>query len=220
MAWLTTSNDEWSALSWMRQSRIATDAQAVFDLESDQLNRRRGAQKMRSHQVALLVSMTCAAIPASAQSLCELVPAAVVQSTLGISVTLTAASNTQGGNGCAYKGASTGPLTLTADTISDAGIYKTIFDQRLHSLGPTQQLVSGVGDAAYYDFKQRQQIPKYPGVNITQPSHPRYQRPLAPLKQIMQCRMLTTQMRERWSPSPVKLPMRHRSMQMQSSCLP
>jgi len=33
-----------------------------------------------------------------------------------------------GGNGCDYKGTSTGPLTLTADTISDAGIYKTIFD--------------------------------------------------------------------------------------------
>jgi hypothetical protein len=125
---------------------------------------------MRFHQVALLVAMTCAAIPASAQSLCELVPAAVVQSTLGISVTLTAAPNTQGGNGCDYKGASTGPITLTADTVSDAGIYKTIFDQRLGSLGPTQQRVSGVGDAAYYDFKPRQQIPKYPGVNFTQQS--------------------------------------------------
>ncbi len=113
---------------------------------------------MRFHQVALLVAMTCAAIPATAQSLCELVPAAVVQSTLGISVTLTAAPNTQGGNGCDYKGASTGPITITADTVSDAGIYKTIFDQRLRGLGPTQQRVSGVGDAAYYDFKPRQQI--------------------------------------------------------------
>jgi hypothetical protein len=75
-----------------------------------------------------------------------------------------------GGNGCDYKGTSTGPLTLTADTISDAGLYKTIFDQRLHSLGPTKQLVSGVGDAAYYDFKQHQEIPKYPGVNFTQQS--------------------------------------------------
>jgi len=125
---------------------------------------------MRFHQAALLVAIACAAIPASAQSLCELVPAAVVQSTLGIPVTLTAAPNTQGGNGCDYKGASTGPITLTADTISDAGIYKTIFDQRLHSLGPTQQLVSGVGDAAYYDLKQQQQIPKYPGVNFTRQS--------------------------------------------------
>jgi hypothetical protein len=125
---------------------------------------------MRSYRLALLVTLTCAAIPASAQSLCELVPAAVVQSTLGIPVTLTAAPNTQGGNGCDYKGISTGPITITADTISDAGMYKTIFDQRLHSLGPTQQLVSGIGDAAYYDFKQGQQIPKYPGVNFTQQS--------------------------------------------------
>src|ERR1017187_9704748 len=91
---------------------------------------------MRNNQVALLVTMICAVIPASAQSLCELVPAAVVQSTLGISVTLTAASNTQGGNGCAYKGASTGPLTLTADTISDAGIYKTIFDHACIAWAP------------------------------------------------------------------------------------
>ena len=125
---------------------------------------------MRSHRLALLVIIACTAIPASAQSLCDLVPAALVQSTLGLSATLTAAPNTQGGNGCDYKGASTGPITLTADSISDAGIYKTIFDQRLHSLGPSQQLVSGVGDAAYYDLKQLQQIPKYPGVNFTQQS--------------------------------------------------
>ena len=126
---------------------------------------------MRSHRLALLVTLTCAAIPATAQSLCDLVPAAVVQSTLGISATLTAAPNTQGGNGCDYKGASTGPITLTADTISDTGVYKTIFDQRLHSLGPTQQVVSAiVGAAAYYDSRQDQQIPKYPGINFTQQS--------------------------------------------------
>ena len=123
---------------------------------------------MRSHRLALLVTLTCAAIPATAQSLCDLVPAAVVQSTLGISVTLTAAPDTQGGNGCDHKGASTGPITLTADTISDAGVYKTIFDQRLHSLGPTEQLVSGIGGAAYYAFKPDQQILKYPGINFTQ----------------------------------------------------
>ena len=114
--------------------------------------------------------LTCAAIPASAQSLCELVPAAVVQTTLGISANLTATPDTHGGNGCDYKGTSTGPLTITADTISDEGLYKTIFDQRLKSLGPTQQLVPGIGAAAYYDFKQHQQIPQYAGINFTQQS--------------------------------------------------
>jgi hypothetical protein len=49
---------------------------------------------MRSERLALLVALTSAAIPATAQSLCDLVPAAVVQSTLGISATLTAAPNT------------------------------------------------------------------------------------------------------------------------------
>jgi hypothetical protein len=125
---------------------------------------------MKCPPLALLVTLTCAATSASAQSLCELVPAAVVQSTLGIPVTLTATPNTQGGNGCDYKGTSTGPITVTADTISDSGIYKSVFDKRLQSLGPTQQLVSGIGDAAYYDFKKLQQIPKYPGVNFTQQS--------------------------------------------------
>jgi hypothetical protein len=125
---------------------------------------------MRSHRLALLVALICAAIPASAASLCDLVPAAVVQSTLGISATLTAAPNTQGGNGCDYKGVSSGPITLTADTISDAGVYKTIFDQRLHRLGPTQQPVSGIGGVAYYDFRPDQQIPKYPGITFTQQS--------------------------------------------------
>jgi hypothetical protein len=114
--------------------------------------------------------LICGAIPASAQSLCDLVSAAIVQSTLGISVPLNATPNTQGGNGCDYKGAATGPTTVIADTVSDSGMYRTIFDQRLHTLGPTQQLVSGIGDAAYYDLKQDQQIPKYPGVNFTQQS--------------------------------------------------
>src|SRR5208337_270150 len=80
------------------------------------------------------------------------------------------APNMEGGNGCDYKGASAGPITLTADSIADGGMYKIIFDQRMKSLGPTQQLVSGIGDAAYYDFKPLQQIPKYPGVNFTQQS--------------------------------------------------
>jgi hypothetical protein len=118
--------------------------------------------------LALFAALTCAAIPASAQSLCDLVPAAVVRSTLGISVTLTATPNSQGGNGCDYKGTSTGPITVRADTISDTGVYKTIFDQRLRSLGPTEQLVSGIGDAAYYDFRDNQQIPKYQDLNFTQ----------------------------------------------------
>jgi hypothetical protein len=48
------------------------------------------AEKMRSHRLALLLALPCAAIPATAQSLCGLVPAAVVQSTLGIPATLTA----------------------------------------------------------------------------------------------------------------------------------
>jgi hypothetical protein len=125
---------------------------------------------MKSHRLAILVALTCAAIPACAQSLCDLVPAAVVQSTLGIPAPLTAAPNTEGGNGCDYKGASTGPITITADTVSDAGVYKTIFDQRLHNLVPTEKLVSGVGDAALYELREQQEITKYPGVNFTQQS--------------------------------------------------
>jgi hypothetical protein len=116
----------------------------------------------------ILFLVTGASIPAAAQSLCDLVPPATVKSTLGITVSLTATPNTEGGNGCDYKGASTGPITIRADALSDTGIYKTIFDQRLRKLGPSEQLVAGIGDAAYYDLKQDQQIPKYQGVNFTQ----------------------------------------------------
>jgi len=130
---------------------------------------------MRLHRPLLLVLLIAvvrigASIPAAAQSLCGLVPAATVQSTLGITASLTATPNTEGGNGCDYKGASTGPITITADAISDTGIYKTIFDQRLHKLGPSERLVTGIGDAAYCDLKQHQQIPKYQGINFTQQS--------------------------------------------------
>ncbi len=112
-----------------RLSSMASPATPFFDLEAEPFNSRHGEQKMRPHRVVFLLTMICAAIPDSAQSLCELVPAAIVQSTLGIPVTLAAAPTTQGGNGCDYKGASTGPITITvtADAISDAGMHKRPF---------------------------------------------------------------------------------------------
>ena len=114
--------------------------------------------------------LACASLPVCGQSLCDLVPATIVQSKLGLNVQLTATPNTSGGNGCDYKGVSTGPVTVSADASSYTGVNKTIFDQRMHNLGSTEQLVSGIGDAAYYGLRQNQQIPKYFDLTYTQQS--------------------------------------------------
>jgi hypothetical protein len=74
------------------------------------------------------------AIPISAQSLCDLVPASVVQSTLGITAPLKATPDTEGGNGCDYKGMAAGPIWIKADDTDYSGIYKTIQDQQFTQL--------------------------------------------------------------------------------------
>jgi hypothetical protein len=122
-------------------------------------------------KLAFFLALTSAGVftaSAAAQSFCDLVPASVVQATLGTSTTLTATPNTQGGNGCDYKGMEAGPVTITADSSDDSGIYKTIFNQRLGQLGPGGQPVSGLGDAAYYIENHSQQIAKYPNLGYTQ----------------------------------------------------
>jgi hypothetical protein len=101
------------------------------------------------------------AIPASALSLCDLVPASVVQSTLGITTPLTATPNTDGGNGCDYKGKAAGPIWIKADDTDYTGIYKTIEDQQFTQLPYGSKLVPGLGDKAYYSENHDQNIAGY-----------------------------------------------------------
>jgi len=105
-----------------------------------------------------------------AQSLCDVLPASAVKSTLGLTGDLSSKPNTEGGNGCDYKGAAIGPTTVIADSSDDAGIFRTIFDQRMKMLRPGEQAISGVGDAAYYAERDSQQIPRFPGQEFTQQS--------------------------------------------------
>jgi hypothetical protein len=121
---------------------------------------------MSSNKFVYLFLLTLAAPAASAtaQSFCDLLPAAVVQSTLGISTTLTATPNTEGGNGCDYKGAAVSPIIVMADTSDDTGTMTTMFTQHLGDPGPNGHRISGVGDAAYYLESHQQEIPRFPGV--------------------------------------------------------
>jgi hypothetical protein len=114
--------------------------------------------------IAILFTAIFPTTTLSAQSLCNLLPAPAVQSALGLTTPLTATPDTDGGNGCDYKGATPGPIIVMADTSDSSGIVGTMFNQRLTKLGPNAALVSGVGEAAYYDESHHQQIPKYPGV--------------------------------------------------------
>jgi len=101
------------------------------------------------------------AIPISAQSLCDLVPASVVQSTLGITTPLKATPDTEGGNGCDYKGMAAGPIWIKADDTDYSGIYKTIQDQQFTQLPYGSTLVPGLGDKAYYSENHDQNIAGY-----------------------------------------------------------
>jgi hypothetical protein len=101
------------------------------------------------------------AVSMRAQSLCDLVPASVVLTTLGITTPLTATPNTEGGNGCDYKGMAAGPIWIKADDTDYSGIYKTIQDQQFTNLPYGSTLVAGLGDKAYYSVNHDQNIPNY-----------------------------------------------------------
>ena len=117
--------------------------------------------QINSVLTAVLAAVAVAAIPVHSQSFCDLVPASVVQSTLGITTPLTATPNTEGGNGCDYKGMAAGPIWIKADDTDYTGIYKTIQDQQFIQLPYGSKLVPGLGDKAYYSENHDQQIPHY-----------------------------------------------------------
>jgi hypothetical protein len=82
-------------------------------------------RSLLSYTVTLLFALEgCGelAICAQAQSLCDLLPAPAVKATLGLTGDLSAKPNTEGGNGCDYKGAAVGPTTVIADSSDDAGM--------------------------------------------------------------------------------------------------
>jgi hypothetical protein len=121
------------------------------------------------NRLAFPLALAAAALmetPATAQSFCDLVPASLVQSTLGIPG-LTAAPNTEGGNGCDYKAMAAGPITIIADATEDSGLYSMVFTQRAANLGPGGVLVPGLGTAAYYIESHGEQIPQYPNLGYT-----------------------------------------------------
>jgi hypothetical protein len=117
--------------------------------------------RLKSSLAAVLSAVAVAAIPMHAQSLCDLVPASVVQSTLGITTPLKATPNTDGGNECDYKGMAAGPIWVKADDTDYTGIYKTIQDQQFTQLPYGSTLVPGLGDKAYYSENHDQNIAGY-----------------------------------------------------------
>jgi len=130
--------------------------------------------KMRKiKSFGFLFALMCTALlatPAVAQNFCDLVPATVVKTTLGVTDKLVAKPMTEGGNGCHYMQNGHGPVLLVADTSDAAGMMGTLFTQRLTSLGPNAELIPGLGEAAYYSRRENQQMPKFPGVSFTQQS--------------------------------------------------
>src|SRR5580658_5706508 len=104
---------------------------------------------------ALVASACWLAVPARALDFCDLVPASAVKSALGISGNLVGKPTRNGGNGCAYTtGEPNTPDVVDANSSDYAGLIKTIADSRFgSSLGPNEERVSGVGEAAVYTSK-------------------------------------------------------------------
>jgi hypothetical protein len=105
----------------------------------------------------LVVAMSGALLGAgsvTAQSFCDLVPAAAVKSALGITANLAAKPNMQGGNGCDYAAGGDGPAAVVADASDYTSVIKAVADARF--AGPLlvgEELASGVGEVARYTRK-------------------------------------------------------------------
>jgi len=116
---------------------------------------------MRSmYQLAPIAVATLVASNAHGQSLCDLIPAATVKTTLTLTGNLTATPNREGGNGCDYKLDGALAIAVTADSSDASGMVGMMFDRRLKQLPTGALLVPHIGDAAYYVAKPGQNIAK------------------------------------------------------------
>jgi hypothetical protein len=132
-----------------------------------------GPHKTNAPICIFLFTLTCAmlaATPATAETFCELVPAAAVKAALGITENLTAKPSDAAGTGCLYREDAPGPVTLIASSGNASGMMGTLFSQRMNSLSHNAQALPDVGEAAYYDETGNQQFAKFPGTTYTQQS--------------------------------------------------
>lgn len=125
------------------------------------------ARKATTVSFAILVTALLAT-PAIAENFCDLVPAATVKTTLGLTDKLSAKAKSGDSAGCEYKSSTPGPFVVVADAADESGMRGTMFEQRIASPGPYAQLIQGLGDAAYYSELSNEQIAKFPGVTYTQ----------------------------------------------------
>jgi hypothetical protein len=127
------------------------------------------ARRTSAFLFALLASALLAT-PAIAENFCDLLPAATVKSTLGLTDKLSAKPKSEGSAGCEYKSSGAGPFVVVADASDESGMRGTMFEQRIATPGPYAKLIPGLGDAAYYSETDSVQMAKFPGVTYTQQS--------------------------------------------------
>jgi hypothetical protein len=112
--------------------------------------------------VVLAASGALWALPADAQSFCDLVPASEVKAALGVAGNLVGKPTREGGNGCAYStGEANVPNVVDANASDYVGIIKTIADTRFASPSPNEERITGLGEAAMYTsdtYSHRQSI--------------------------------------------------------------
>jgi hypothetical protein len=121
-------------------------------------------------RLAVLLLFVSPLACASAQSLCDVLPAAEVKATLGLAGNLTPKPDTDGGNGCDYSLDTPGNITVMADVSDYTSMLKTLTEQTMAHLSGTQSKLPALGDVAYYDLRDNWTIPKYRTMTFTQQS--------------------------------------------------
>jgi len=109
-------------------------------------------------------------LPAPAQSLCDMMPAATVKALLHLGRDLAATPDTEWGNGCDYNIPNGALPVVEAITSDDTGMDSIALTNHVASLNDDDQLVTGIGEAAIYTQDTNAQDPSTPGISYTRQS--------------------------------------------------
>ena len=124
-------------------------------------------------KLAVIISLTAGvlfSLPATAQSLCDLIPAATVKSTLSLKEALVASPNTEWGNGCDYNVPQGKEPVVSADSSEDTGMDSIALTNHVADPNSDDKLIWGFSKAAVYTDDDHETDPSTPGIYYTRQS--------------------------------------------------
>jgi hypothetical protein len=128
---------------------------------------------MPVHKIVFALGLATAgwfSLPAEAQSLCDLLPAATVKATLNLNTSLLASPDMDWGNGCDYTALQGKQPVVSADSSDDTGMDSIALTNHVAAPNSDDQLVSGIGKAAIYTDDPHEPDPAMPNIYVTRQS--------------------------------------------------